>query len=352
MLVVLCATGYIVWDGWNFLSTSPSTTITAKNREKSKENTNLSKTSLASEYEVIFDVLPGASFDSVARKLEAEGIVTSAWRLKILGHWLGWTGKLQAGRFALATNWTPKRVLDALVNAQPILYRLTLREGLPWWEVATILEKHGFAKAKDIKDVLHDPDFLRKYGIPFTSAEGFLFPDTYLLRKPRTLDRKAAEVAVGRLIDTFWMRTAKLLPHGKQTPREELKKIVTLASIVEKETSVPAERGRVAGVYANRLRIGMILQADPTIIYGLGASFDGNLTRRHLRDKKNPYNTYQYNGLPPGPICSPGYESIKAAITPDKHKFLYFVARKDGTHQFSTNLADHNRAVRHFQLGQ
>ncbi|WCB46433.1 endolytic transglycosylase MltG [Nitratidesulfovibrio vulgaris] len=329
-LVVLCAGGYAGYDAWRFLNVPPQT--------PGEETT--------------FDVEPGASFDKVARQLEQRGLVSSAWRFKLLGHWMEWTGSLKAGRFAMHTGWTPGRVLDQLVNGQPILYRLTLREGLTWWEVGRLLESEGFARFSDFSAVIHDPAFLRHYGIPFDSAEGFLFPETYLLKKPQTLNREAARSVAGRLVDTFWRSTAAVLPLGHRTPPDELRRLVTLASIVERETGVPAERARVAGVYTNRLRVGMILQADPTVIYGLGPTFDGNLRRSHLQDGDNPYNTYRKPGLPPGPICSPGFEALQAAVKPEDHGYFYFVARKDGTHQFSTNLDDHNAAVRKFQLGR
>lgn len=330
LLVVSCAAAYAGFDAWRFLTVPP--------QDPGVETT--------------FDVEAGTSFDRVARQLEQRGIVTSAWRLKVLGHWKEWTGSLKAGRFAVHTGWTPERVLDQLVNGQPILYRLTLREGLTWWEVGRLVEEEGFAGFADFNAVIHDPAFLRHYGIPFPSAEGFLFPDTYLLKKPQKLDREAARSLAGRLVDNFWRRNVGVLPQGFRTPPDELRRLVTLASIVERETGDPAERARVAGVYVNRLRVGMILQADPTVIYGLGPVFDGNLRRSHLQDATNEYNTYRRPGLPPGPICSPGYEALRAAANPEQHGFFYFVARKDGTHQFSTNLDDHNAAVRKFQLGR
>lgn len=141
-------------------------------------------------------------------------------------------------------------------------------------------------------------------GIPFDSAEGFLFPDTYLIMRPLELNEATAKSVVGRLIDNFWRRTTPLWPGGKRpgpSGRDEVRRLVTLASIVERETAVPSERPRVAGVYANRLRLNMLLQADPTTAYGLGESFDGNLRRKHLDDEGNPYNTYKHPGLPPGP---------------------------------------------------
>lgn len=326
LVISLGAAGMAGWDAWRFLNTPAATP----------------------GEEAFVDVDPGASFDKVSQTLERRKIITSAWRLRLLAEWKGWQNGLKVGRFQVHTGWTPERILDQLINGQPVLYRITIREGLTWWETARLLEAEGFVTFDDFKAVIHDTAQLRHWGIPFANAEGFLFPETYLLKKPQTLDRTSAKNIAGRLVDTFWRRAATLWPDGRKPDADSLRTLLTLASIVEKETAVPSERPRVAGVYANRLRIGMILQADPTVIYGLGTSFDGNLRRSHLQDDTNPYNTYRKGGLPPGPICSPGFESLKAASRPEKHQFLYFVARGDGSHVFSTNLDDHNKAVRQY----
>ena len=325
-LLGLLAGGYAGYDAWRFLRTPPA----------------------SPGADVYVDVEPGATFDRVTKQLVDKGAVTSDWRFKLLAHHHGWETSLKAGRFLVHSGWTPFRVLDQLVNGQPVLSRITLREGLTWWETARLLEAEGFVTVEDFRAVITDPAFLRHWGIPFDTAEGFLFPDTYLIKKPPMPDRESARAVAGRLVDTFWRRAAQVWPDGRPA-RDELRRLITLASIVEKETGLPAERGRVAGVYANRLRTGMLLQADPTTIYGLGETFDGNLRRPHLQDAANPYNTYRRPGLPPGPICSPGMESLRAATTPEKHGYFYFVSRNDGSHQFSATLDEHNRAVNRFQ---
>ena len=237
-----------------------------------------------------------------------------------------------------------------LVSGKAMLYRLTIREGLPWWDVAELVEKDGFCKASDFTSVIHDPEFLRHWGIPFESAEGFLFPETYLLPHPRDMNREAARAVANRLVEMFWQRADRLWPDKKRPSSAELRRLVTLASIVEKETSVPEERARVAGVYVNRLERGMLLQADPTVIYGLGRSFEGPLLRKDLENVHNRYNTYQNPGLPPGPICSFGAPALKAALQPEKHEYLYFVATgRDKGHTFSKSLTEHNRAVREYR---
>lgn len=330
VLFALAAGGYAVWEGKNFLDTPPS----------------------ATGVEVLFDVEVGTPFGRVAEQLQAKGYITNARYFGWLARYKQWDGRLQAGRFALNTSWTPERVLDQLVNGQPVLHRITLREGLTWWQVGQALADAGFVNFTDFRTVIFDPAFLRHYGIPFNSAEGFLLPNTYLLKKADTPTLADARAIAGRMVDTFWQKTAPLWPlgtEGKKPAPAALRQLITLASIVERETAVAAERPRVAGVYTNRLRTNMLLQADPTVIYGLGEGFDGNLRRIHLNDANNLYNTYQRPGLPPGPICSPGVASIRAALQPEDHKFYYFVAKTDrGEHAFSTNLDEHNKAVRQY----
>jgi UPF0755 protein len=299
--------------------------------------------------EVYFDVLPGARFAQISGQLAERGLVTDAGKFRLLARWEKLDTRLQAGRFVLNTGWTPGKILDELVNGRPMLFRLTIPEGLTWRQTGELLANAGFVVFEDFRLVTADPDFLRRYGIPFGTAEGFLMPDTYLLKKPDVPDEAQARAVAGRLVDNFWRKAADVWPNKTNPPLAELKKIVILASVVEKETGRDEERARVAGVYANRLTRGMPLQADPTVIYGLGEKFDGNLRRVHLEDAGNPYNTYQRPGLPPGPICSFGLAALRAAVRPEAHDFLYFVASGDGgAHVFSTNLADHNRAVRRY----
>lgn len=327
LLVALAGAGFLAWEAKLFLETPPADPGA----------------------EALFDVDQGTSFARVSKQLADKGIITDARKFTWLARYKGWDGKLQAGRFALHTGWTPEKVLDQLVNGHPVLNRITLREGLTWWETARALEDAGFVRFEDFRDIINDPDFLRHYGIPFASAEGFLMPDTYLLKKPDTPDRASARAVAGRLVDTFWQKTAPLWQGGPKPKGQELRKLLTLASIVEKETAIPAERARVAGVYTNRLERNMLLQADPTVIYGIGPGFNGNLRRSDLNDANNLYNTYQRPGLPPGPICSPGVAALRAALKPEKHNYIFFVAKTDGgEHDFSTTLEEHNRAVRRY----
>lgn len=342
LLLCLCVGGWIGWEGWQFLHTSPE----------------------APGRSVIVNIKTGATLAQASDSLHEAGVITDSLRFQILARVKKQETRVQAGRFLFNTGWLPEKVLEELVSGKAMLYRVTLREGLPWWEVARVLEREGICKAADFKDVIHDPEFLRHWGIPFTSAEGFLYPDTYFMLRPVNakdmtvewnddIPKDAARAAANRLVDMFWRKTSPLWQEsGNERPdTETLRRTLTLASIIEKETGVPAERARVAGVYANRLSKNMLLQADPTIIYGLGPEFSGQLLRKHLDDPSNTYNTYQKPGLPPGPICSPGAASINAALNPESHAYLYFVAtgKSDGGHTFSETLNDHNRAVRQYR---
>ncbi len=327
LIVGIAALGFIFWQGKSFLD-NPMQSPGA---------------------EVYFDVEPGTNFATVASNLEKKGIISDSFKFTLLARFRKLDNKVQAGRFKLHTGWVPEVILKELMLGKAALNRITIREGLTWWQTGKLLEKNGFVRFEDFKSVVTDEKFLLHYGIPFDTAEGFLMPDTYLLKKDEELTRESARRIAGRLVDTFWQKMAPYWPNKTKPNIEDLQKIVTLASIVEKETGVPKERARVAGVYTNRLKINMILQADPTIIYGLGLAFDGNLRRVHINDAGNLYNTYQHAGLPPGPICSPGVAAMRATMNPEEHEYLYFVAITDGgEHAFSKTLAEHNRAVRQY----
>lgn len=336
MLLFLCLclgiAGYLGYNAWNFVN-SPA-------------NAN------AQAFPV--DIPKGSSLEKISLVLEEKGIVSSAFKFELYARAQKNAQNIQAGTFLLSPAWTPKKILGELTTGSGILYRLTIREGLPWWEVAKLLEQQGFCKATDFKEAIFDKAFLQKKGIPFANAEGYLYPDTYLLHKPKETGKDSAYKIANRLIDTFYEKTKSLKNNEKYqkilgSPKE-LNRLLTLASIVEKETRLEEERPVVAGVYYNRLKLNMILQADPTVIYGLGQNFNGQLLKKHLQDKNNPYNTYQHMGLPPTPICSPSLSAIKASLKPAEHGYLYFVAKGIGaSHVFSTNLRDHNNAVREYK---
>ena len=322
--VIIAVSGYMAYETYTFLKVAPE----------------------VESREIVFTVESGQTFYEIAERLEAEGLIRNVQYFRLLARWQHKLESLQAGDFKLNANWAPQQVLDQLVSGKPILYKLAIPEGLPWWEVARVVEKAGYATFDDFSRAIRDKELLKRNNIPGDTAEGFLFPETYLLKRAKGKD---ARPIVEMLLKMFWKQAAKVWPQGPP-PGPILRELVTLASLVEKETSVSDERTRVAGVYAERLKRNMLLQCDPTIIYGLGERFNGNITRKDLESAANLYNTYQHAGLPPGPICSPGLKSLQAAVNPEKHDYLYFVAKGDGSHQFSKNLQDHNQAVRKYQL--
>jgi UPF0755 protein len=289
----------------------------------------------------VFRVEAGENLRTVSSRLEQEGLVRWAEAFRTYGRYRKLP--LQAGEFELSPSMSPQRILEVLAFGKPILYRLHFAEGLTLREVAQAVGATGLTTAERFLAACRDRDYLQSRGVNATDAEGYLFPETYFF--PRIPDQDPYPI-LQALLDRFRATVAALPQAGDPAA---LHRMVILASLVEKETAVPSERPAVAGVYANRLRLGMLLQCDPTIIYGLGENFDGNLRRSHLQDAANPYNTYVHPGLPPGPICSPGKAALLAASRPEEHDFLYFVARSDGSHHFSRTLREHTNAVIKYQ---
>lgn len=296
--------------------------------------------------DIVFRIEPGQIFTTIAANLKQSGLITDSRRFLELARSQNKTASLRAGQFMLSTGWTPDRILHELTTSAGIMKKVAVREGLTWWQTAARIEDAGLGTKKGFKEAVTDPALLDKYGIKADDAEGYLFPETYMLTPPRgDQSRHMAEL----MLLEFFKNAEKVWPNG--LPQwKKLNRAVIIASLVEKESGNVDERERIAGVFHNRLKRGMLIQCDPTIIYGLGPAFDGNLRRSHLRDKSNPYNTYVHRGLPPGPICSPGLDALMAAVNPEKHKYLYFVAKGDGSHYFSTTLREHNNAVIKYQL--
>jgi UPF0755 protein len=292
---------------------------------------------------VVFNVKTGESLLTVSTRLEEQGLVRWGEGFRTYGRYR--KVALQAGEFELSASMSPRQVLEVLAFGRPVLHRLHFAEGLTMREVALAVNATGLTTAEKFLAACNDRDFLQSQGINATNAEGYLFPETYFF--PRFPGQDPYPI-LKALLDRFRATVADL---PQSADPAELHRLVILASLVEKETAVPSERGTVAGVYANRLRQGWLLQCDPTIIYGLGESFDGNLRRSHLQDASNPYNTYVHPGLPPGPICSPGAAALRAASSPEEHDLFYFVARQDGSHHFSRTLREHNNAVIKYQRG-
>lgn len=291
---------------------------------------------------VIVDIPRGTSVRGIADILAREKVIHGDIRFLLLAKFTGYGTRLQAGEFLLQTGKKPEEVLKTLAFARSIQYAITIPEGLRAAEIAEILGQLGWCNPKKFVDLVSDKEFLEQLGFGhLDSLEGYLFPDTYLLTKDITGAEKIIPIMVKRFTDVWGALTADLkeMPHVEQT--------VILASIVEKETGIPEERPLIAGVFHNRLQLGMRLQSDPTVVYG-SQKFAESITKKDLRTA-TPYNTYTLTGLPIGPISNPGKEALDAVLHPTKTSSLYFVSKNNGSHHFSTSLTEHNRAVQKYQ---
>jgi len=283
----------------------------------------------------------GDGVAEIARRLEAAGLVRSALLLRVQARVTGLDRTIQPGRYRFETASTTNDILRRLAaGVAPI--EVTIPEGYTVREIAKLVAERGLASTDTLLCLADDPEFLLAAGVLGPQLEGYLFPDTYRFA-PGTDAGEVLATMVRRFHDRFDADR-----HRRTSARGlTVNQVLTLASIIEKETGKPEERPLIAAVFANRLRIGMPLQSDPTVIYGLPA-FDGDLTRADLQ-YPSPYNTYVVGGLPPGPIANPGLAAIDAALAPADSSALYFVSRNDGSHAFSSTLAEHNRAVHRFQ---
>jgi UPF0755 protein len=263
----------------------------------------------------------------------------------VLGRLLGNEGDIKAGSYGVSARITPRRLLDKIVSGDFALSELRFIEGWTFRRIRNVLDQHPAVKHDS--SGLSDAQILERLGLEEVSAEGLFFPDTYYFAAG-TSDLTILQQAYLRMqtkLEALWQQRAKGLPVANAY------QALILASIVEKETGRADERDMVAAVFVNRLKRGMRLQTDPSVIYGLGASFDGNLRRRDLETDQS-YNTYTRSGLPPTPIAMPGEASIQATMNPANSPVIYFVARGDGSHEFSSTLAEHNRAVNKYQRSQ
>jgi UPF0755 protein len=289
-----------------------------------------------------FTVTPGTSLKALAVQLEKAGVLEEGLRFRILGRALGYAPRIQAGSYAIDKPLTPLQLYGKMVRGEVTQAAVLLVEGWNIREVRQELARHPHLEHR-LTDMT-DADLLAALGASEKHPEGLFFPDTYFF-SPHSPDievlRRAYQLQQEKL-HAAWEARATGLPY--KTPYEAL----VMASIIEKETGAPEERPLIAAVFINRLNKGMRLQTDPTVIYGLGAKFDGNLRKADLQ-RDTPYNTYTRAGLPPTPIAMPGEDAIRAALNPAESKALYFVARGNGTHVFSATLEEHNRAVNQYQ---
>jgi UPF0755 protein len=292
---------------------------------------------------VEFEIAPGTRFRGAARGIENAGVALGRLQFELLARALGRDQDIKAGSYELAAAPTPLELLDKLTRGDVTQAEVRFIEGWTFRQLRAALDAAPFLR-HDTQG-MSDAQLLQKIEARETHPEGLFFPDTYLFSRGtsdlRVLQR--AYQAMQRHLAEAWEQREPSLPY--KTPYEAL----IMASVIEKETGRAEEREMVAGALVNRLRIGMLLQVDPTVIYGLGESFDGNLRKIHLQTD-GPYNTYLRAGLPPTPIAAPGRASLRAALRPAKTSALYYVARGDGSSEFSRTLEEHNRAVRKYQL--
>ena len=306
----------------------------------------LSMPVMVGEERVVMEVPKGSSLRAQADRMADQGLISNPYYFTFLAYLRGDQSRLKAGEYALTGDMTPPRILDLLISGRVIEYSVTLVEGRTLRQALATIDAHEIFGGANLS-ALSDEELMARLGRAGEHPEGLFFPDTY--RFPRdtpVLDilKRALERMDGVLADE-WSKRAPELP--VKTPYEAL----ILASIIEKETAVAAERPRIAGVFARRLQRGMRLQTDPTVIYGMGERYDGNIRKSDLREP-TPYNTYVIQGLPPTPIALVGREAIRAALNPDDGDELYFVARGDGSHVFSRTLDEHNQAVRRYILNK
>ena len=291
-------------------------------------------------------IAPGTGTAAIRRVLVDAGVIRDQLAFRAAVWWTGRARELQAGEYRFDRPLAAVDVVERLARGDVYRRRITFPEGLTILEMAEIFQSRGFGAAADFAEAAANPSLIQALDPEAVDLEGYLFPETYALPRATPASRLVA-MMVDRFLATYtdqWRRAAE--EQGLTT-----RQVVTLASLVEEETGTPEERPIVAAVYRTRLRIGMRLQADPTVVYALrqAGSYTGNIRRDDLA-LDSPYNTYRYAGLPPGPIAAPGAASLEAALMPAAVGYLYFVSRNDGTHAFARTLAEHNRNVREFQI--
>jgi UPF0755 protein len=298
---------------------------------------------LSAPQQMIFKISPGQNFNKITNNLFSKKLITSPTKFKLIARLKKSDRKLIAGEYELSRDMTPLEIVKQLTDGSVRLHRLAIPEGFNIRQIAENVEAAGFSEKQSFIRAATDEEFVRGMDISASTLEGFLFPDTYYFSKDVSPQQIIAAM-VARFHQVF-------LPEWKARAKEmgfSINEIITLASIIEKETGVAVERPIISSVFHNRLKRKMRLATDPTVIYGI-KNFNGNITKKDL-NTYTPYNTYMIAGLPPGPIANPGSKSIKAALYPAKTNYLYFVAKRDKTHYFSSTLTEHNQAVRKYQL--
>jgi len=292
--------------------------------------------------EVVVEIPRGSVLSDAALRLEAAGVIRNARAFALLARIRRQADALRAGEYSLAPNLTAMAVLDRLAAGAVMTHQVVLPEGLRLEEVAARIEAANLGSAAEFVALARDPSSAAAFGVEGSSLEGYLFPETY------EFARGVPVRDIARMMVDHFLSVWRPLEPVARARGLSMREVVVLASLIEKETGASEERPLIAAVFLNRLARGMRLATDPAVIYGI-ADFDGNLRRVHLEDSSNPYNTYLHAGLPPGPIANPGAAALRAVVEPAEADYLYFVARKDGTHQFSRSYGEHVRAVNRFQ---
>ncbi len=292
----------------------------------------------------LVECVKGAPLHRVADEMERKGLVRSSRAFVLVARIKGVDGKVQAGTYQFNDGMRPGEILRKMVDGDIYAFRFAVPEGYSIYQLAELLEGRRIFPKADFLAACSDSGLLIELGIPGSSVEGYLFPSTYNI-PPGAKPSDVIRMMVGQ----FEKRSGDLISPLFRQRDKRRHELVTLASMIEKEAVDPQECPTIASVFANRLKIGMRLQSDPTAVYGLRA-FSGKVTGEELH-RHSPYNTYQIAGLPPGPIGNPGPAALQAAVTPARSSYLYFVSKKDGTHFFSTTLDQHNRAVTRYLKG-
>ena len=294
--------------------------------------------------DVVIDVPQGQSLKTTAALLHEKGIIKNSFKLILIARLKGYDKRLKAGEYLYSAAMSPRRILEIMVKGEVRLHKLTVPEGYNTYQIADLVNQAGFASQIEFIKAATNADLARSMGLEAETFEGYLFPETYFFPK-----QVSVEIIIATMVQRFWSVFTPPWQDRAKNFGFTVHQIVTLASIIEKETGAPFERPIIASVFHNRLKKSMRLESDPTVIYGI-KNFNGNLTRKDLQTR-TPYNTYKIRGLPAGPIANPGRASLEAALYPENTAYIYFVSKKDSTHYFSTNLKEHNFAVKKYQLG-
>ncbi len=296
--------------------------------------------------ETFVDIRRGTPQVQIGRRLVQEGIIRNEFTFRAAVWWTGRSGMLKAGEYRFDRPLSPVDVVEKIARGDVYAHRMTFREGLTIEDKATIYEAIGFGPADAFVEAARNASLIHDLDPDAPDLEGYLFPETYALPRGTPATR-----LVSIMVDRFRAVYTEDLRASAAAQGLTTRQVVTLASIVEKEAGLAAERPLVAAVFRNRMRIGMRLQADPTVIYALqkAGRWDGNIRRQDLQ-VDSPYNTYRYAGLPPGPIAAPGRRAIEAVLAPAEVRYLYFVSRNDGSHVFAETYAEHSRNVYEHQV--